>query len=697
MKSREETGRLLDRIAAEVIAYEPGDIVKIVETAELVSELGQEYPAGGYAEKICTRLEELAHKALADSFADFTLCFSKGVDLLRDVTEIDGQPSAEKVKQIEAWLAGPAENCQKNSTDTTIQAAAPECAPSEEAEDDPEQIDGEQLQQFLSDCRERLTSAQDLILRIESDPDDSEAVKELFRVFHTIKGECGFLKLSRLGNLAHNAESLLDELRSGKRRADGCVTDILLEGLDIAHSLAEALENGNFKAYADVPVREYIAKLSQFMQTGRAQKSEQQDDSCIVKNRNKPQTEEVHEQLQNIHSGQGARKVENADTVIKVKSGKISYLTDMIGELLICLGQMKDDTEGLVQVRKIARSLQYAGMQLRTESVHTLFGTVRRIIRDTSQKVGKQVLSVFEGEDLEIDRMLTESLEEPLMHLVRNALDHGIESSAERELAGKKPQGTIRIAAQRRGNNIVISVGDDGRGLDREKILRKAVEKKLIREKDIPEMSEADVNNLIFVSGFSTNDKVDRISGRGVGMDIVKEAVSRAKGRIVTESIPGKGTTFSLFFPLSTAIIDGMLTRTGKNIFIIPIAAIVESLKVKEGQIHKVAEKTDVLNLRGRMLPVIRMSEVFGIAGAGSGEIATVVEDSAGGQFALMNDEIIAKREVVIKSLGPYFKTMRGISSGTVLSGGTVGYVLDIDQVITLGKEDSTEGSVLHE
>jgi two-component system chemotaxis sensor kinase CheA len=669
MEKLEIVTALLDRLAENISAFDPGDVMKAADSADLTEKLCGECAGDVYAEQICLRLKEIAHEVLSDCFADFPELFTDGMELLRQTVKNGGQSGAVKPDRITAWLAERTEDEKKKNEAESVRRKIPETLPSD-GEDKPQQIDSGQLQQFVSDCEDRLASAQDLILRIESEPDDGAAVKELFRIFHTIKGECGFLKLARLGKLAHNVENLLDELRSGKRKADREVTDILLEGLDLAGRLTEALKHADFSAYTAAEVGKFADRTARFIENGQTEQGE--NTGMVAQQENADR--------------QAVQRNGSADTVIKVKTGKINYLTDMIGELLICLGQMKEDTNGLSQVKKIARSLQYAGMQLRTESVHTLFGTVRRIIRDTSQKVGKEVSTVFEGEDLEIDRTLIESLEEPLMHLVRNALDHGIESTEDRIHSGKTPRGTIRVTAERRGNSIVISVADDGRGLDREKILRKAVEKKLIREQDISGMSETAVNNLIFVSGFSTNDTVDQISGRGVGMDIVKNAVAEAKGHIVTESISGKGTSFSLYFPLSTAIIDGMLTRTGENIFIIPVTSIVESLKVKKEQLYKVAGNIDVLNLRGKIFPVIRMAEVFKIAEARSGEIATVVEDSSGGQYAFMNDELIAKREVVIKNLGPYFSRMEGISSGTVLAGGAIGYVLDVDQVVALGK-----------
>jgi two-component system, chemotaxis family, sensor kinase CheA len=677
MKKQEETERLLDKAAALIIGYEAGDVMKVCETAEIMESIKAGFEKGGTGERLCTRILEELQKGMADSYSDFTGAVTEGIDLLRSVT--GGNVTAGRKEQITAWLADRQRGEEKGTAAVSPGGVPP--AVEEGEEDGAGELDGEQKQQFVSDCTDRLTRAQDLILKLEEEREDGESVKELFRIFHTIKGECGFLKLTRLGNLAHRAEGLLDGIRSGKQRVDGDVTDMLLSGLDSAEGLVKALKEGDIRAYNEVPVESFSGKAG-----GGTEKPAV------------PDAEDVHRMREGESAAPvtGRQKDGEADTVIKVKTGKVTYLTDMIGELLISLGQMKDGTEGLAQVKKIAGQLQYAGMQLRTESVHALFSTVRRIIRDTSKKVGKDVEAEFRGEDLEIDRTLTERLEEPLMHLVRNALDHGIESREERSQAGKKASGTVRVAAERRGNSIVISVGDDGRGLDREKILRKAVEKKLVSESGAADMSDSAVHSLIFVSGFSTNEKVDQISGRGVGMDIVKEAVEEAKGHITIESAEGKGTTFYLHFPLSTAIVDGMLTRTGKNILIVPAASVLESLKVKEGQIRKVAAGTDVLNLRGRMLPVIGIADVFGIEGAGKGEIATVVEDSSGEEYALLSDEVMAKREVVIKSLGAYFRKMKGISSGTVLPGGEVGFVLDVDEVVELGRAGSFIPGVLH-
>ena len=724
---------LLDTITNLVISCNEGDVMTISEIITNFEKLAAFCTGSESENRIGTSLLAISRQALTDNTDNFIPVISAGIDLLRDALETEGELPSWKKKRIGDWLAGISTQKSGAAGQTTAPPTPIQPTKKEDPAEDASLIDPDQLKLFISDSEERFARAQELILILEKETEDQESVKELFRIFHTIKGECGFLKLASLGFLTHNVENLLDLLRSSKLTVNKQVIDFLLRGLDLGQELLDGLKSGSFMVYGKIPVEDYVTALTRFtgsvkptlgsimIENGNISEEDLSDiireqindgfekkigQVAVEKNyisrdelttslekQRKYETELTGERKDVAGEAAGfgertKRKTDATDTVIKVKTAKVNYLVDMIGELLISLGQMREDTEGLAQVRKIARTLQYAGMQLRTESVHVLFGTVRRIIRDTANKLGKQVQTVFVGDDLEIDRTLIESLEEPLMHLVRNSLDHGIESTEERIRAGKPTEGTIRVSAERRGNNIVISVGDDGGGLNCTKILEKAVAKGLIRESDIQDMSETAIFNLIFTSGFSTKENVDLVSGRGVGMDIVKEAVTKAKGQIRIESTSGKGSTFSLFFPLSTAIIDGMTVRTGENIFIIPITAIVESLKLTNTQVHKVATGVHVLDLRGEMIPIISLAEAFGIQDAGPGLMATIVENANKERFAITSDEILAKREVVIKTLGARFRDLKGISSGTVLAGGTIGFVLDIEQFIELGKED---------
>jgi two-component system chemotaxis sensor kinase CheA len=596
------------------------------------------------------------------------------------------------------------------------QNPAPAAAPQAEAEEPDPAVDPELVARFAAEAAERYARAQELILRLEQNMADREAIAELFRIFHTIKGECGFLKIGNLGELSHNVENLLVLLRDGKLEADARIVDLLLEGLDYSQEILTELRQGKLVLSGGKPLDPYYAELSEvtarvkpslgeiLMQKGKVSETElkeivaEQAQSGFTKKlgeiaveRKLVTEEELSETLalqkKIERKEEGAPKTEKVEQIIKVKTGKVNYLVDMIGELTIALGQVNDSGPAMAQVRKITRTLQYAAMQLRTDGVKNLFGNVRRIVRDTSHKLNKPIVMETFGEDLEIDRNLLESLEEPLMHIVRNSVDHGVESAEARLAAGKPAEGKLTIGAERRGNNIVISVADDGAGLNREKILKKAVEKGLVKAEDAPAMTDDAVNALIFMPGFSTKEKIDYVSGRGVGMDIVHSAVQAAKGRIELESVPGKGLTTRLFFPLSTAIIDGMLVRSGANALIVPVGSIIESVKFKPGMVERPKQGVEVVRIREEIIPVIRVAQALGIPGAGAQDIGVIVEDSSKRRFALAVDEIQAKREVVIKSLGSKFKNLRGISSGTVLPGGKIGLVLDVDQVIALSEE----------
>jgi len=688
----EKIEEILEALTSQIIAWEEGDVLGVSEIMSGLEELEAACAGSEKIRRICGKLLELSGAELKGSSGKYAAEMSEGIDLLKEVT--GGEQAEWKAARMEGWLSGGETGGKAGG-----EAGAEREQKKEEAEDRPEGADSDQLELFAGDCEERLSRAQDLVLELEKG--NGEGVKELFRIFHTIKGECGFLKLGKLGRLAHESESLLDGLRSGKLEVSEGVINVLLEGVDLGGKLVKALKEKACEEYRGTETERYEEALRQAASVaGEAEvrpgsvKGEAQAVSPAAagkpEGRVKGEGPTGSGTAAEVFEEKREKKADSDDYVVKIKTGKVNYLVDMIGELMISLGQMKEETEGLPQVKKIARTLQYAGMQLRTESVKSLFGTVRRIIRDTVVQTGKKVKAEFSGEELEIDRTLIGVLEEPLMHLVRNAVDHGIESAAEREAAGKSAEGTVRVAAERRGNNIVITVADDGRGLDRKKIVEKAVAKGLIKAGDGENLSDSAVNSLIFIPGFSTNEKVTQISGRGVGMDIVKSAVEKAKGTVRMESREGAGTAFHLYFPLSTAIIDGMAVRSGQNIFIIPVGSVEESLKAGAGQILNVAEGVEVLNLRGKMIPVIRLSEVFGTGGRG--ETATIVENVDGEEYAVMSDEILSKKEVVIKSLGAYFRDLKGISSGTVLAGGKIGYVLDIEQVVELGRNGRGSG-----
>lgn len=377
------------------------------------------------------------------------------------------------------------------------------------------------------------------------------------------------------------------------------------------------------------------------------------------------------------------------ELTVKVDTTKLDHLVDMVGELVIAQSQVtqnetvlnsKDQklSRNLSQMMRITSELQSTSMALRMVPVRQTFQRMIRLVRDLARKSGKQVELTFSGEDTEIDRNMVEAIYDPLVHLMRNAADHGIERPEERAAAGKPSRGRIHLSAFHQGGRVVIEITDDGQGLDREKILKKAISLHLIENDE--NLSDAAIFNLILQPGFSTADKITDVSGRGVGMDVVKKTIEKLRGRIDISSQPGKGSTFCLRLPLTLAIIDGMLVRVGNGRYILPTLAIRETLRPEKGCHHKVPGKGEVLLIRDELIPLIRLYEVLEVPAATTDPLdgLVVVVENEGEQRCLMVDEALGKQEVVIKSLGEALKNIPGVAGGTILGDGNVGLILDI-------------------
>jgi two-component system chemotaxis sensor kinase CheA len=375
---------------------------------------------------------------------------------------------------------------------------------------------------------------------------------------------------------------------------------------------------------------------------------------------------------------------------IKVDTGKLDYLVDMVGEMVIAQSLVKHDPDlatglkprlarNLSQLARITDDVQRTAMSMRMIPVGQLFQKTGRLVRDLSRKYGKQVDLDLEGEDTELDRNIVEELADPLMHMVRNAIDHGIEMPEERVRAGKPATARLTLKAGHQAGHIIIQVSDDGRGLDKEKILRKAREKNLIPAG--AELTESEIFNLIFQPGFSTADKVTDVSGRGVGMDVVRKHVQKLRGRVDASSVSGQGSSFLMKLPLTLAIIDGLVVGVGKQRYIVPIFAVREMLKPAEDAISTVQGKQEMAMVRGALLPVIRLHQRFNLKPRFDQpwESLLIVSESGGRQFCLMVDELIGKQEVVIKSLGETMQNIPGVAGGAILGDGRVGLILDLE------------------
>ncbi len=394
-----------------------------------------------------------------------------------------------------------------------------------------------------------------------------------------------------------------------------------------------------------------------------------------------------------------AKKAEKNKTEvssIRVGIDKVDSLINMVGELVITqsmLGELSRDfdisklpklLEGLEQLSQNTRELQESVMRIRMLPISFTFSRFPRLVHDLSKTMGKKIELKLLGEQTELDKTVMEKIGDPMVHLVRNSLDHGIEMPEDRIKAGKSDTGLITLNAYHQGGNIVIQIIDDGKGLDKEKILRKAVEKGLVGESD--KLSDEQICDLIFKPGFSTADQVTDISGRGVGMDVVRRNIQELNGSVEVESFTGKGSTFTIRLPLTLAILDGQLVSAGEHTYILPLISIIESIQTNMDMVHRVAGGCDVLRLRSEYVPIIRLYDIFNIKPESYNleESLLVVVEGDNMKVALVVDDLLAQQQVVIKSLEENYKRVEGVSGATILGDGTVALILDISGLIKL-------------
>jgi len=307
---------------------------------------------------------------------------------------------------------------------------------------------------------------------------------------------------------------------------------------------------------------------------------------------------------------------------------------------------------------------------------------MKRVVRDSSKKVNKPIHLMLEGEETEIDKTMVEALSDPLVHIIRNAIDHGIESSVEERLkAGKSEEGMVSLRAYHRGGTIIIEVKDDGRGINKAKVYHKALERGLVSKDE--ELSDAQIYGLIMQPGFSTADVISDTSGRGVGLDVVKTAIEAVRGKVDISSDEGKGTTFSIVLPLTLAIIDGMIVRSNEKIFIIPTLCITESFRPKETSVHSAGGKEEFVQLRSELLPIVRLSRVLELDDGmpNPWECTLVCIENARGKFALLVDELVGRQQVVIKTLGGFLAKTEGVSGGAVMGNGEIALILNVEEL----------------
>jgi len=562
-------------------------------------------------------------------------------------------------------------------------SAPPEPQPSA-GESQPLARDPELVRDFVVESREHLANIESSLLALEQDPANAESLHAAFRGFHTIKGLAGFLEFAAIQEVAHEVETLLDLARNQQLSVTPERIDAVLKAADYlkaAISQVDASLDGRpLESFADNRNLLWMLRMAAAASGEESQASAEAAQS----GRAGPQV--------SGSSASAALAGSAENRAIKVDTEKLDHLVDMVGEMVIAQSMLRHDPDlALNRSPRLQRTLsllsgitsdvQKTAMGLRMVTIGTLFRRMGRLVRDLARKTGKQVELVTAGEETELDRQIVEELADPIMHMLRNSIDHGIESPEERAAAGKDPCGRITLAAHHQSGQIVIQISDDGRGLNREKILQRGRERGLVPPGVTP--SEAELYNLIFEPGFSTAERVTEVSGRGVGMDVVKKNIVRMRGKVEVASQPGQGTTFTLKLPLTLAIIDGLVVGVGAQRYIIPIYSVVEMLCPSRDSVTTAPEQGEMVLVRGSLLPVIRLNERFGVEARARhpSEGLLVVAEQEGKRFSVLVDEFIGKQEVVIKSLGPMFSHVRGIAGGAILGDGRVGLILDLEAI----------------
>ena len=411
--------------------------------------------------------------------------------------------------------------------------------------------------------------------------------------------------------------------------------------------------------------------------------------------------QQLEQALQKQKQQESASQAKKTDTAsIRVDTEKIDKLINLVGELVITQSMLSDLgsrfemhqmpvlLERMAQLERNTREIQERVMSIRMLPIGTAFSRFPRLVRDLSAKAGKKIQLVLSGEETELDKTVIESINDPLTHLVRNSADHGLEPPDERLDNNKQEVGTIKLNAFHEGGSICITVEDDGRGLNREKILAKAVKQGVIAEND--KLSDDQIWALIFKPGFSTAEKVTDVSGRGVGMDVVKRNIEALGGTVSIKTVQGKGTTFTLKLPLTLAIIEGMTVRIGRETYIVPLLSILESIQPKQSSVKTVVGKGELINVRGTYLPIVRLYEVFSLKPEHTDPIKGIllILETEGERVAVMVDEILGQQQVVIKSMEQNFRKVEGIAGATILGDGTVGFILDVRGLLEISRRD---------
>jgi two-component system chemotaxis sensor kinase CheA len=600
---------------------------------------------------------------------------------------------------------------------------------------------------FMDEALDTLRQLEQGLLRMEQDPGDREAVHEAFRAAHTLKGAAGMFGLDALVRLTHTLEGTLDALRDGSQTLTEATMADLLRGGDALAVLvaalqhtpeqptagawqialqmgADALRNGldplSFIRYLDTlgTVRAVHTRDTRLpaLQALDPEGCWLDFDITLDTPATRTAVEDVFDFLRDdctlaLHPASPppppqlprndppepvpAPRPVDEGRFIRVRADKLDRLVDLIGELVIAgsgattaarEARVAGCIEANQRVHALVQSARDGALALRMVPIGQTFSRFQRVVRDVGKALGKEVTLQMDGGDTELDRIMVDAIADPLMHLVRNSLDHGLEPPAERTAYHKPARGLLRLQARQEAGSVVIEVSDDGRGLDRARILAKAVARGLVAPGTA--LDDAQMHELLFAPGFSTADQVTDLSGRGVGMDVVRRQVESLRGQILLRSTPGKGTLVQIRLPLTLAIIDGFLTRVAGVGYVLPLDIVTECIETPPGLCTRLhtgpPTESGCLDLRGQVLPYLDLRVCFGLGGERPARQSLIVVRSSTGRIGLLVDRLLGEHQAVIKPLGPLFRHLPCISGSTILGNGEVALILDVPALVRL-------------
>ena len=710
----QQVDEALNRLACEAVVSEGATIESCkAALADLVTTIAAA-PFDGTAELACS-IEGIADATTAD-------------ELSASMAAIDA-----------AWTAW-----KDGGLSTPVAAAPVQITSDARVEEDVEalRMDPELAGMFIAEALDHLGTIEASVLALEAAPGDVKLLNDIFRPFHTVKGNSGALGVRTVQELAHRVENLLDLGRSGKHQIGERETEVILKSVDLLSAMMvdlqrrlngeagqdleqtrlqmmvtvdaviaaeEAASERSDAAFAPIDVDEPLLSLPIAMETVLADAavdlfpSETAAPIAVVdvptptamsQDASQRRSADLPTAIEPGTQQPFRRRVEETAASVKVDTRKLDNMVDMVGELVIVQSIIQQDpalrivderlTRNLAQLRRITSDLQRNAMAMRMVPIRQTFQKMSRLVRDLSKHSGKHVELQLSGEDTELDRKVVEDINDPLMHMVRNSMDHGLEDAATRAACGKPRVGKLALKAYHQGGNIVIEIQDDGQGLNTERIRTKAIAQGLIDA--TAQLEPATIHQLIFRPGFSTAEKITEISGRGVGMDVVRRNIEALRGRIEIHSTPGQGTTFLIRLPLTLAIVDGLVLRAGEQRFVLPTFSVRESLRPARENVHSVQGTPCMVQVRNSLIPLVRLADLFDIHGAiaDACDGTVVVIDDEGDRVALLVDELIGKQDVVIKALGETFATVRGVAGGAIMGDGRVGLILDGHGIVAM-------------